>query len=51
MPSMPSDLHSINYVESSIPEGMTLAGALRIMELQAEIADLRRQLDDRADGR
>jgi hypothetical protein len=25
MPSMPSDRHSLNYVESSIPEGMTLA--------------------------
>jgi hypothetical protein len=25
MPFMSSDLHSLNYVESSIPEGMTLA--------------------------
>ena len=33
MPPMPSDLHSLSYVESSIPEGMTL-GEYRRQRMQ-----------------
>jgi hypothetical protein len=32
---MPSDLHSLNYVESSIPEGMTL-GEYRRQRMQRQ---------------
>jgi DNA-binding transcriptional MerR regulator len=42
-----ADIDRVHVVNGLIAEGMTLAGALRIMELQAEIADLRRQLADR----
>ena len=39
-----TDIDRVHAVTGLLAEGMTLAGALRIMELQAEIADLRRQL-------
>ena len=42
-----TDIDRVHAVTGLLAEGMTLAGALRIMELQAEIADLRRQLSDR----
>jgi DNA-binding transcriptional MerR regulator len=39
-----TDIDRVHAVTGLLAEGMTLAGALRIMELQAEIADLRGQL-------
>jgi MerR family transcriptional regulator/heat shock protein HspR len=39
-----TDIDRVHAVTGLLAEGMTLGGALRIMELQAEIADLRRQL-------
>ena len=38
------DLEHIAALNALMGEGFTLAGALRIVELQAEVAELRRQL-------
>ena len=40
------DIDRIDAITTLIGEGMTLAGAQRILELQAEIEDLHRQLAD-----
>ena len=40
------DIDRIGAITTLIGEGMTLAGAQRIIELQAEIEDLHRQLAD-----
>jgi DNA-binding transcriptional MerR regulator len=42
-----TDIDRVHAVTGLLAEGMTLAGALRIIELQAEITELRRQLASR----
>jgi len=41
------EIDHIDAIISLLADGMTLAGAKRILELQAEVDDLRQQLDDR----
>jgi DNA-binding transcriptional MerR regulator len=41
------EIDHIDTITGLLDEGMTVAGAKRIMELQAEIAELRRQLGQR----
>lgn len=40
------EIHHIDAINALIGEGMTLAGAQRIIELQTEIASLRQELID-----
>jgi MerR family transcriptional regulator, heat shock protein HspR len=42
------EINAIAALNALIGQGMTVAGAQRILELQAEIADLRRRLDELA---
>ena len=42
-----SEIAHIDLISALLDEGMTLAGAKRIIEMQLEIANLRRQLDER----
>ena len=41
-----ADIHLVQRVSAMAGEGMTLAGIRRILELEAEVADLQRQLAD-----
>ena len=41
-----AEINAIAALNALIGEGMTVAGAQRIIELQAEVADLRRRLDE-----
>ena len=41
-----AEINAIAALNALIGEGMTVAGAQRILELQAEVADLRRRLDE-----
>jgi MerR family transcriptional regulator/heat shock protein HspR len=49
-----TDVHQVQDALGLIDDGLTLAGVRRVLELQAEVADLRRQiaqLQRRADAR
>jgi MerR family transcriptional regulator/heat shock protein HspR len=46
-----ADIAAVQQVWSMAGEGMTLVGIRRILSLEAEVADLRRQLDESKQNR